>query len=207
MSDKTKVQIDWKTVGRLALILFIITAVAALLLALTNSVTKDAIAKQTEEKNIEARQMVLPEAVDFEAVPGVEDIAKEAVGDNANIVAEVYAGYKDNQLVGYTVKTVPKGYGGEVETLTGISTDGQVTGITILSNDETAGLGARATETTFQDQYKGLDATQEIAVVKGGGASGNQINAITGATITSKAVTLGVNTSTQIYKAIAGGQK
>ena len=206
MSEKAKVQINWKNVAKLALILFIITAISALLLALTNYVTKDAIAQQTEQKNIQARQQVLPEASSFKEVEDIENYTKET-GDQAGTVVEVYGGYKDENLVGYTVKTTPQGFGGPVEILTGISTEGKVTGVTILSHEETPGLGARSIEPEFQEQFRDLDANSEVTVIKNAEPSGNQIQAITGATITSKAVTLGVNTSNTVFKAIVGGDK
>lgn len=207
MADKKKIVIDWQMVWKRAAVLFIITAIATFLLALTNSVTKDAIAVQTEQQNIEARQKVLSEADSFKAVDNIGDIAQQADPDNADIVVEAYGGYKGDTLVGYAIKTAPKGYGGKVQTLTGITVDGKVAGITILSMSETPGLGARSTESSFQQQYAGLDAGSTIEVVKGGGATGNQINAISGATITSKAVTRGVNTSCKVFKAIMEGQK
>ncbi len=208
MSEKQKVQIDWKNVGKLALILFLISAISALLLAGTNLLTKDAIAKQSEETNIAARQQVLPEADSFKAVEDLDAVAQKASPENASIVTEAYMGYKGDTLVGYTIKTTPNGYGGEVEVLTGIDQSGKVQGITILSHSETAGLGARSTEPEWQAQFSEKDATKDISVVKGGSATGNEIQAITGATITSKAVTLGVNTSDKVFEAlVSGGQK
>lgn len=91
--------------------------------------------------------------------------------------------------------------------LTGVSTDGKVTGISILSQSETAGLGAKSTDPAFSGQYKGLSAEEDVTVVKGQSASGNQIEAITGATITSKAVTLGVNAADAAAKVLMGESK
>lgn len=210
MADK-KINLDWKNVGRLALILFLITAIASLCLALTNYVTADTIAERNEQSNIEARQQVLPEADRFEAVHDVGAIAEKVDGEHAAIVVEAYQGFKGNATVGYTVKTTPSGYGGEIEVLTGIGMDGKITGVTILSHNETAGLGAKSTEPEFQNQFQGKDATKDLTVIKNGQASDNQIQAITGATITSDAVTDGVNVSTKIFGALSetgkGGKK
>lgn len=209
MTDKSKsANIDFKKVMRLALTLFVFAAVAALCLGVVNYITKDTIAKGKEKANVEARQKVLSEAEDFREVPGIDKIAASVDAENAGIVAEAYTGYKNGEIVGYTIKTKPKGYGGDVEVLTGINKDGKIVGITILSQSETAGLGARSTESEWQAQYAGLDASKEVSVSKNGAdSSKNEIQAITGATITSKAVTLGVNTSEKVYKAISAGGK
>lgn len=209
MANKEKVSIDWKNVIKLAVILFIITAIASLCLAMTNYVTSDIIAQRSEQANTEARQTVLPDADKFEEVENIEAVAAAAAPNEAGIIKEAYVGYKGNDLAGYTIKTAPSGYGGAVEVLTGVDKDGKITGITILSQSETPGLGARSTEPAFQEQFKGKDAKKEIAVIKSGEASGNQITAITGATITSKAVTTGVNASEKVYEALAkeGGVK
>jgi electron transport complex protein RnfG len=209
MTDKQKsASIDFKKVIKLALTLFVFAAVAALCLGVVNFITKDTIAKGKEKANVEARQKVLSEAEDFREVPDIEKIAATVDSENAGIVAEAYTGFKNGEIVGYTIKTKPKGYGGDVEVLTGIDKNGKIVGITILSQSETAGLGARSTEEEWQAQYAGLDAGKEVTVSKNSADhSKNEIQAITGATITSKAVTLGVNTSEKVYKAISAGGK
>jgi len=204
-TDNKKIVLDPKMIIRLALLLFIISAIAAAALAMTNYVTKDIIAAEKEKENVQARQQVLAEADTFKAVDNYAEVAQKADPDNASIVAEVYAGYKGTELVGYTVKTTPKGYGGEVEVLTGIAKDGKTTGITILSQSETAGLGARCMEPAFQAEFKGKNTQKELSVVKNSVSSDNQVQAITGATITSKAVTKGVNTSMKVYNALVSG--
>ncbi|MDO4289453.1 MAG: RnfABCDGE type electron transport complex subunit G [Eubacterium sp.] len=202
MSSKEKITIDWKNVARLALVLLIITVVAALCLALTNYITAPTIAQSNEQSNTEARQAVLPEAESFEAVEDVQSVAAMAAQGSEALVSEIYIGKKGDETVGYTVKTTPTGYGGTIEILTGITKDGVISGITILSQDETPGLGAKATEPAFQEQFKGKAADKDLSVVKGGEAGDNQIQAITGATITSTAVVDGVNLSEKIFKAM-----
>lgn len=202
MADKEKMTIDWKNVFKLAVVLFIITAIASLCLALTNYVTADVISNRNEQANIEARQAVLPQADKFEAVDNIEAVASLASANDPSIVKEAYVGYKGSDLVGYTIKTAPSGYAGPIEILTGIDKDGKISGITILSQSETPGLGAKSADSAFQDQYKGKDAKKEIEVVKSGTATEDEIVAITGATITSKAVTSGVNTSEKVYEAL-----
>ena len=94
--------------------------------------------------------------------------------------------------MGYTFKIAPKGYGGEIELTVGISFEGKVTGLTVGTNSETPGLGAKAqSDKNWITQFAGQPADGSLAVSKDGGT----INAITGATITSRAVTDGVNTA------------
>lgn len=209
MADqKKKIDFDWGHIAHVAIMLLIICVVAAALLGLTNSVTKNKIAQQELQTNISARQKVLPEASKFTKIKNVKALAKKADKANAGIVVEAYKGYKGGKLVGYTIKTAPKGYGGEVELLTGVNTKGKTTGITVVSNSETAGLGAKCVEPSFQKQFKGLDVTKELSVVKNGNTpKGAQIEALAGATITSRAVTLGVNTSMKLSQVISGGAK
>ena len=206
METKEKVQIDWKVVFKLGLILFVISAVAACALALTNYVTAGTIEEMNIQANTVARQEVLPDATDFEEVP-VEDVAKIAEEINMETpeeLLEVYIGTNNGEVVGYTVKTGPtSGYSGEVQVLTGISSDGVISGITIIKHNETPGLGALATG-EWNDQFTGKSAAEELVVVKGTAKEGsNEIQAITGSTITSKAVTEGVNTSIQVYQTLS----
>lgn len=201
--EKSKTKIDWKNVFKLGFILFVISAVAACCLAFTNYVTAGTIEKMDLETNKAARQEVLSEATDFAEI-SADDLVKirtEIGLENPDELVETYIGKKGDDVIGYTVKTAPQsGYSGEVQVLTGISKEGLVQGVTILKHNETPGLGALATEPEFKDQYKDLTATEEITVVKTAPASGsNSIQAITGATITSKAVTDGVNISNEVY--------
>ncbi|MDK2936311.1 MAG: H+/Na+-translocating ferredoxin:NAD+ oxidoreductase subunit [Eubacteriaceae bacterium] len=201
-NTEVKAKIEWGVVFKLGLILFVISAVAACLLALTNYVTEGTIAAMNEQSNIEARQEVLPEATSFEAVSEADlaDIISAAGIASADELPEAYVGMNGSEIVGYTFKTIPgTGFSGDIEMLTGIAADGTISGITILTMNETPGLGANATNPEFKDQYQGLSATEEVAVSKTG-VSGNEIQAMTGATITSKAVTDGVNIASAAYQ-------
>lgn len=184
-----------KDMFKLGLNLLIISAVAALLLALTNSVTASTIAQRNEQANAEARKLVLESAQDFEQV-------KDAKTDNSKgvKVSEIYeAKDASGNTVGYTLKVLPSGYGGTIELMVGIdSANGQVSGINVVSNSETAGLGAKATDPEFSDQYKGKPL-EELSVLKNGTPGDTEIKAISGATITSTAVTNGVDAAIEVY--------
>ena len=184
-----------KDMFKLGLNLLIISAIAALLLAFTNNVTADTIAKRNEQANAEARKLVLESAQDFEEVKDVKTDNSKGVK-----VSEIYeAKDASGNTVGYTLKVLPSGYGGTIELMVGIdSANGQVSGINVVSNSETAGLGAKATDPEFSDQYKGKPL-EELSVLKNGTPGDTEIKAISGATITSTAVTNGVDAAIEVY--------
>ena len=161
---------------RLALTLLAITAVVAAALAGVNSITAPAIAELNAQKTQEAIELVLPgggeEKADFPATA---------------LVSKVYAGD-----AGYAVEVTPGGLDNTITMMVGVDTEGKVLGISIISHTETAGLGAVAAAGTpageaFRGEFVG--ASGSVSVTKDGG----DVEAITGATITSRAVCVGVN--------------
>lgn len=179
-----------KDIFRLGAILFVICAVAALMLGLTNNITEPVIEQRNIQANNELRQEVLQIAEEFSEV-------KDVKGD---LIEEVYQGTKGGEVVGYTIKTTPKGYGGKVEVMVGISNDGKISGVKIGNHSETPGLGSKSAEPSFKDQYNGKSTKKQLNVVKGNASNENDIVAISGATITSKAVTAGVNAAMDVYE-------
>lgn len=178
-----------KDILKLGVTLFAICAVAALVLGVTNNITAPVIEERNIQASNEARKIVLSEADEF----------KELDGMNSDIVLEVYEGIKDGQVIGYTIKTSSKGYGGAIELMVGISKDGKITGVEIGNHSETPGLGSKATEPMFKNQYVDKDVSNSLLVVKGSANNDNEISAISGATITSNGVTNGVNAAMKIY--------
>ena len=163
-------------IARLAITLLLITAVVAVILAGVNSVTAPRIADLNARKTQEAVEAVLPGG-------GVE----VAFTDSTGLVATVYQGD-----AGYAVKVNPSGFNGTVSMMVGVDNSGSVLGISIISQTETAGLGAVSAADTsageaFRGQFAGMSGS--VSVSKDGG----QVDAITGATITSRAVCTGVN--------------
>ena len=181
-----------KDMIRLGLILFAIAAIAAGSLGATNQATKPIIEKMIEQANNEARQTVLPTAKEFKPIDGA----------SKGLVVDAYEGIDNGNVVGYTFKTVPSGYGGAIELMVGISADGKVTGINIGTNKETPGLGTKAAEPKFKDQYNGKSVETPLEVVKGKATGENSIVAISGATISSKAVTDGVNAAIESFNSL-----
>ncbi len=99
---------------------------------------------------------------------------------------------------GYVIEVTPSGFGGTIDMVVGVKTDGTVAGVEIISMSETSGLGANASKESFRSQFVGKSG--DLAVTKDGG----DIDALTGATITSRAVTQGVNTALQAATALMG---
>lgn len=164
-------------IARLALTLLIITSVVAAALAGVNAVTAPVIASITAQKTQNAIAAVLP--------GGGE--ALESFTDETGLVTAVYASES-----GYAIEVTPAGFDGQITMMVGVSKDGKVLGIDVISHTETAGLGAVAAAKnsageSFRGQFVGQNG--DLAVTKDGGS----IDAITGATITSRAVTEGVN--------------
>ncbi|MFO7154022.1 MAG: RnfABCDGE type electron transport complex subunit G [Caldicoprobacter oshimai] len=182
---------------RMSIKLFIITAVAALALGITHAITEEPIRLQNEQASVEARKGVLPDAQEFVQV----DIS-EYKDEYPNVV-EVYQGKLGDDTVGYVFKVISKGYGGDVELFVGIDAkENKIENVSIISHNETPGLGAKAAEPDFLSQYTGKSAGSPLAVVRGGATQDTQVEAITGATITSKAVTQGVNSAVEFYNRV-----
>lgn len=180
---------DIKDIARTAILLFLICAVAAGILAAVNSVTAPKIAESAAAAAEKSKAQVLPGAAAFE----------EAELSDGTVCWRGKA--QDGTLLGYVFDNSASSYGGKVELMTGISTDGKVTGISILAINDTPGLGMNAKKADWQQQF--IDTNGELTVVKGGGAGENEINAMTSATITSKAVTACVNAARAGFEEIS----
>lgn len=186
--------------------LLVITLVAGLALSAVNEITKEPIAKAEETARLEAYETVFPDAEfetpqDLDALLEGGQAAIDSVGLTGCTVSDIlYANDANGERIGYVVAAVsPNGYGGDISVAVGIDAKtSTITGFSVLSNSETAGLGARCTEDEFVSQFAGKDATS-IEYVKGGGAAGNQIDAISGATVTTNAVTEAVNSALVVY--------
>lgn len=178
-----------------AVSLFIICLVVTALLAVTNMVTAPKIDELAAERQNEAKKVVLSDA---------ESFSDEKTVEKDGVQYTYYEGLSQSEeKIGYVFLTSAKGYGGDIDIMVGIGNDGSVKGVTVLSISETAGLGMNAKNDKFLNQYK--DKNSEISVIKTGTPSDNEIQALTGATITSKAVTSAVNTALDLYK-MAGGE-
>ncbi len=182
------------------LILTAITLVAGLGLGLVYEITKAPIAQAQETAKKKAWQEVFPEADinDFAQVEVDEAAADQALADmGVNGTVDEACTVDD---MGYVVTATDKdGFGGSIQVTVGITSDGTVNGVSILSINETAGLGMKAAESSFYGQYEGKQ-TEKFVVSKDGG-DGEPIDALSGATITSRSVTGAVNAALGYYQA------
>lgn len=185
-------------------ILFVITLVAGLLLGIVYEVTKAPIAAQEAKTKMEAQQGVFADAKEFNQLDVDSAVAKE-VESNGVTVDEVYEALDaGGEHLGYVIQaTSPNGYGGNITLMSGITADGTCNGYSLLTINETAGLGMNA-KTEWKEQYAGKQV-DAFEVTKTGASSDNQIDAISGATITSRAVTESVNACLAYAKALEGG--
>ncbi len=167
--------------------LFVITAAAALCLAVVNKVTAPVISANNNALEVQSKQEVLPEAAKFVS----SEIPK--IDANGVTINKLDAGMTANgeKICGYViVVTSHEGYGGDIKVMVGIDHNLKVTRAKIMEMSETAGLGANASNPQFIDQFKGADSA--LKVVKGV-AKDDEISAISSATVTSRAVTNCVN--------------
>ena len=171
-----------KEMARFGFILGIICIVAAGLLAGVNSLTKPRILAQALAEENASLKEVLPEANNFEAVKEKEEIV-------------YYKAYnKDGKFIGVAFKASGKGYSSNVETLAGMLKDGKVIAIKILLQNETPGLGSRITDLSFTNQFKGINDLSGV-------------QAITGATISSRAVIASVEKKASEIKGLIKNEK
>ncbi len=190
------------------IVLLVICLVATAALAYFNELTKDVIAESNAKSEAEALMEVMPE-VDTEALSDEEvaNVVAQLTLDDEKI-SSIYKATKNSEDAGYIFKASAKGYGGDVVIMVGIDNDGVITGVKVTSHSETAGLGAKAAENgegSWISQYVGKSAG-ELEVIKNATATESQVDAITSATITSKAVTRAVNAAGAAFK-ILGGAK
>lgn len=184
-----------------ALILFAITLVAGLLLGFVYDVTKEPIAQQKAKAKAEACKNVFAAAETFEAVMGEDGPTAFFVADkdsNVDIDEVMRALDSSGQLLGYVITvTDHEGYGGDIQFSMGVTLDGTLNGISLLSISETAGLGMKAGD-VLVPQFENKKV-ESFTYTKSGSTSDSEIDAISGATITTNAVVNGVNSGLQFF--------
>ena len=199
------------TIIKDTIILTLITLIAGGVLGLVYEITKDPIAKQQELAKQEAYKAVFEDADTFEVCVEADDADLAAYlageGFEAQTVNEIMeAKDASGETLGYAINlTTSEGYGGDITFSMGVQADGTLNGISILTISETAGLGMNATKDEFKGQFKEKQA-DAFEVTKTGASKENEINAISGATITSNAVTQGVNCGLKAFEYIKEGK-
>lgn len=190
-----------------AAVLFAITLIAGIILGLVYQITKKPIAIQGEKARTEACKEVFADAVTFEEAEEFDYTRAEELFSKSGFAAQRLSDVvreargTDGELLGYVLTvTTSEGYGGDIVFTMGIRMDGTVNGISILSISETPGLGMRAEE-VLKPQFTDKNVTQ-FEYTKSGAVSDSQIDAISGATITTNAITNGVNAGLHYFQAV-----
>lgn len=197
-----------------ALALTLITLVAGVALGGVYEITKDPIARQEAQAKAEAYEQVFTDAAAFEEVK-MDDTLIQTIRDQldqegykAQSIEEVMrAEDQSGETLGYAFAVVTsEGYGGDIRFSMGVQNDGTLNGISILSIGETAGLGMNADTPAFKDQFVGKQV-EKLQYTKNGATQDDEINAISGATVTTNAMTNGVNAGLCAFRVMEGGDQ
>lgn len=193
-----------------AMILTVITLIAGLCLGLVYEVTKNPIKETNAKAKQEAYKEVFGDAKSFEEDSAIDlkkaaAVLKDGGYASAQIDEALAAKDGNGETIGYVMTVTSKeGYGGDITFTMGVKSDGTLNGISFLSISETAGLGMKSTEPAFKNQFKNKQV-EKFEYTKSGAQEDNQIDALSGATITTNAVTNGVNAGLCYFQELGGG--
>jgi electron transport complex protein RnfG len=182
VSGERKAEI--KTILTITIKLLIISAVTALMLASVNSLTYSRISANAAAEKAGAIKEIFPNADEN------EQLRKDVEG-----VDNIWLVFSSGDLLGYAASVKPNGFGGQMDVMIGVNSDGTLAGIKIISHSETPGIGNRINDQGYLSQYVGRQGQLSIG-------DNNGIDAITGATISSKALLDGVNKALKAYSSI-----
>ena len=197
-----------------ALALTLITLVAGVALGGVYEITKEPIARQEAQAKAEAYEQVFTDAAAFEEVK-MDDTLLQTIRDQldqegykAQSIEEIMrAEDQSGEMLGYAFTVVTsEGYGGDIRFSMGVQNDGTLNGISILSIGETAGLGMNADTPAFKDQFVGKQV-EKLQYTKNGATQDDEINAISVATVTTNAMTNGVNAGLCAFRVMEGGDQ
>ena len=181
--------------------LLIITIVAALCLSLVYRLTSDKIAAAEENEKTQSFYAVSDGAASFEKIDGKTVDAWNEKSGSASVLEAYEAKDREGNMSGVVVSVVShNGYGGDIVLSAGIDVNGIITGVRVTAMSETSGLGANCQDENWISQFTGKNADM-IKYVKNGNPGNDEIDAITGATITTKAVLEAVNSGAAFSRA------
>ena len=190
VKTKAKVDMDPKYIIKLTVTLFVTCLVVAAALGAVNMVTSGPIAEANLKKTNEALASVFQEAAapEFPEMELTEDMTAAAAGAGTTL-QNVYEAKDGGETIGHAMKVVASGSQGNIEMVVGVDAEGAVTGVSIVKNSETSGIGSKVMENEngVLDQFIGKSAADGALVV------GTNVDAISGATVSSRGVTTGVN--------------
>ena len=190
VQTKEKVNMDPKYITKLTVTLLVTCVIVAGLLGLVNGVTAGPIAAINQQKTQDAMAQVVSDASSFQAVEEIPQAALDAAAAAGATVTELY----DGQGAGYVLKVVASGSQGNIEMMVGVDGDGVVTGVSVVDSSETAGIGTKGTgNEPLASGTGGLDQFIGKSAADGTLSVGSNVEAITGATVSTRGVTTGVN--------------
>ncbi|MCR5733173.1 MAG: RnfABCDGE type electron transport complex subunit G [Lachnospiraceae bacterium] len=195
---------------RAVVTLTVITVIAGLMLGYVYELTKDPIAIQKEASKQASYRSVFPDASGFAPYEGYNEQEMRALLDQAGFsgetVSEVLtANDQSGNILGYVLNVITmEGYGGEIDISMGVTSEGKLNGVEILTISETAGLGMKADTDEFKSQFKDKTISQ-FAYTKSGATKDYEIDALSGATITTNAFVNAVNAGLIYCQNISGG--
>ena len=188
-------------------ILCLITIICGGLMGYVYQITKKPIEKQAKQTQQEAYKLVMKKATSFKKyeVQKIKKLSKQLKNNENNVeIVQALKAYQNKKNIGEIIQVIDHdGFGGDIELIVGINQQKEITGVEILSIDETVGLGMNAKNKEFRDQYKGKKVDR-FEVVKTGKQSDEEIDSLSGATITSKAMTSGINGALEFYDLLKG---
>ena len=205
VKTKEKVDMDPKYIITLTVTLFVTCVIVAGLLGLVNQVTAPNIAAINKEKTETAMKAVVadPEGSTFSDALEITEEMNAAASGAGGTVTEAYEVQAGGAAAGYAIKVVASGSQGNIEMMVGVDADGAVTGVSVVDSAETAGIGTKITENEplpsgvgVLEQFIGKSAADGTLAV------GTNVEAITGATVTTRGITTGVNTALAVAAAI-----
>lgn len=208
MSNKKTVS-PVKSILKDAFILFAITLISGLALGYTNEITKDAIANQGLSANLAAFEAVYPDAVNYSYNSDLTKVVEESIetfkglrDDYGLIVVNEVLEAQDasETVLGNVISIISKdGYGGNITFVIGIDLEGTIKGVEVTEHAETNDLGSKITEDEFKSQYTGKNV-DSFVLTKTGASADNEIDAVSGATISSGAANNAINAAIYIAK-------
>lgn len=200
VKTKAKVDMDPKYIIKLTVTLFVTCVIVAGLLGYVNSITAGPIAETNWKNTVEAMKAVVadPDNTEFsEAMENSEAMTAAASGAGATLDS-VYEAIVGGESAGYAIKVVASGSQGNIEMMVGVDGEGAVSGVSIVKNSETSGIGSKVMTNVngVLDQFIGKSAADGTLIV------GTNVDAISGATVSTKGVTTGVNAALAVAGAI-----
>ena len=194
-------KISGKFILKVAGTLTVISLITAFLLGLVNGVTKDKIAAIDAEKTRVAMSAVVPEGSEFTDALDLTDDVVAAAKAQGGTVSELY-GVTNGAEAGYVAKVAASGSQGTITMMVGIDANGAITGISVVNSSETSGIGTKVVEnkpnaagTPVLDQFIGMSGAGSLVV-------GSNITAVSGATVSTKGITMGANAALAAVEAL-----